>query len=60
MDPILEKIRDSQVGLAQGFRERVDQFNTRCQTYLEGLWAEEEEEEEEEDEKEEETLSTLE
>ena len=57
MDPILEKIRDSQVGLAQGFRERVDQFNTRCQTYLEGLWAEEEEEE---DEKEEETLSTLE
>jgi len=37
----------------------VDQFNTRCQTYLEGLWAEEEEEEEE-DEKEEETLSTLE
>ena len=59
MDPVLEKIRDFQGDLAQEFRERVDRFNTRCQTYLEGLWAEEEEEEEE-DEKEEETLSTLE
>jgi hypothetical protein len=56
---MLEKIRDSQVELAQEFRNRVARFNTRCQAYLENLWKEDEEVEEVEEEVEN-TTSTLE